>query len=113
MSDTWSDIQALKSRQSSMRERLARRKKEREGLVANITGQSQSATPASAPATSTSSAVSSAKKGINSKSSICVSHYQTKVTKNMTKNCHDGMSLQIATTNRSKISCISCFNLFP
>ena len=38
MSDTWSDIQALKSRQNSMRERLARRKKEREGLVANITG---------------------------------------------------------------------------
>ena len=64
MSDTWSDIQALKSRQSSMRERLARRKKEREGLVADITGQSQSATPASAPATSTSGAVSSAKKGI-------------------------------------------------
>ena len=90
MSDTWSDIQALKSRQSSMRERLARRKKEREGLVANITGQSQSATPASAPTTSrsTSSAVSSAKNGINSKSSICVSHYQAGV-----KKCDDKMSL--------------------
>ena len=40
MSDTWGDIQALKSRQSSFREKLARRKKEREGIVAGITGSS-------------------------------------------------------------------------
>ncbi|XP_023222300.1 N6-adenosine-methyltransferase catalytic subunit-like [Centruroides sculpturatus] len=39
MSDTWSDIQAFKSRQSSLRERLQRRKKEREGIVLSITGE--------------------------------------------------------------------------
>ncbi|XP_076338474.1 methyltransferase like 3 [Tachypleus tridentatus] len=39
MSDTWSDIQALKSRQSSLRERLQRRKKEREGIVLSIQGE--------------------------------------------------------------------------
>ena len=38
MSDTWSDIQAVKSKQSSLREKFARRKKEREGLLAGITG---------------------------------------------------------------------------
>ena len=62
MSDTWSDIQALKSRQSSMRERLARRKKEREGLVADITGQSQAVSAAAA--TTSSSSTISVKKGI-------------------------------------------------
>lgn len=50
MSDTWSDIQAFKSRQSSLRERLQRRKKEREGLVLGIgelggTGISRSNSP--------------------------------------------------------------------
>ena len=63
MSDTWSDIQALKSRQSSMRERLARRKKEREGLVADITGQFQAVSAAAAATTSSSSTIS-VKKGI-------------------------------------------------
>ena len=63
MSDTWSDIQALKSRQTSMRERPARRKKEREGLVADITGQSQAVSPASAAATSSSNSAVSSKKG--------------------------------------------------
>ncbi|CAH1780289.1 unnamed protein product [Owenia fusiformis] len=33
MSDTWSDIQAAKSKTSSMRERLAKRRKEREALM--------------------------------------------------------------------------------
>lgn len=32
-SDTWKDIQALKSRQSSFREKLLKRKKEREEIV--------------------------------------------------------------------------------
>ncbi len=63
MSDTWSDIQALKSRTSSMRERLARRKKEREGLVANITGQSSAVSPAAVAVTPTSTSVTSARKG--------------------------------------------------
>ncbi len=56
MSDTWSDIQALKSRQNSMRERLARRKKEREGLVANITGSSGSGGTGSAESSGKSAA---------------------------------------------------------
>ncbi|OQR71019.1 N6-adenosine-methyltransferase 70 kDa subunit-like [Tropilaelaps mercedesae] len=37
-SDTWKDIQALKSRQSSFREKLLKRKKEREEIVLGITG---------------------------------------------------------------------------
>lgn len=37
MSDTWSDIQAVKSQSRSYRERMLRRRKEREGLVADLT----------------------------------------------------------------------------
>lgn len=47
MSDTWSDIQAFKSRQSSLRERLQRRKKEREGLVLSITNELSTGSPRS------------------------------------------------------------------
>ena len=87
MSDTWSDIQALKSRQSSMRERLARRKKEREGLVADITGQSQAVSTAAAAATSSSSATS-VKKGID----ICNICYYLKLNVEM-RNAHsEGLS---------------------
>lgn len=38
MSDAWSDIQALKDKQNSLRAKLLQRKKEREGLVAELTG---------------------------------------------------------------------------
>lgn len=38
MSDTWSDIQALKNKQTSLREKLARRKKERQEAVDEIIG---------------------------------------------------------------------------
>ncbi|KAG8201558.1 hypothetical protein JTE90_011232 [Oedothorax gibbosus] len=47
MSDTWSDIQAFKSKQSSLRERLQRRKKEREGLVLSITNETNVGSPRS------------------------------------------------------------------
>ena len=36
-SDAWNEIQALKSKQSSLRAKLAARRKEREGIVAEIT----------------------------------------------------------------------------
>ncbi|ESO83051.1 hypothetical protein LOTGIDRAFT_134083 [Lottia gigantea] len=36
MSDTWSDIQAVKTKQSSLRAKLAQRKKEREGLAKEL-----------------------------------------------------------------------------
>lgn len=36
MSDTWNDIQALKLRQSSLRDKLQRRKKAREEIVQNL-----------------------------------------------------------------------------
>ena len=36
MSDTWSDIQALKSKQNSLRVKLAQRKKQRQDVVAEI-----------------------------------------------------------------------------
>ena len=36
MSDTWQDLQAFKSKQASIKERLARRKKERQEVVAGI-----------------------------------------------------------------------------
>jgi len=38
MSDAWSDIQALKNKQSSLREKLAQRKKQRQEVVAEIIG---------------------------------------------------------------------------
>ncbi|XP_064640544.1 N6-adenosine-methyltransferase subunit METTL3-like [Lineus longissimus] len=40
MSDTWSDIQATKNKQSSLREKLLRRRREREGILADISGPS-------------------------------------------------------------------------
>lgn len=40
MSDAWSDIQALKSKQSSLREKLAQRKKQRQEVVDEIIGTS-------------------------------------------------------------------------
>lgn len=39
MSDAWSDIQALKNKQSSLREKLAQRKKQRQEVVAEIIGK--------------------------------------------------------------------------
>lgn len=38
MSDTWSDIQALKNKQSNLREKLAKRKKERQEVVDEVIG---------------------------------------------------------------------------
>ena len=46
MSDAWKEIQELKSKQSNLRAKLAARRKEREGLVAEIT---KSATSPSVP----------------------------------------------------------------
>jgi len=39
MSDAWNDIQALKNKQSSLREKLAQRKKQRQEVVAEIIGK--------------------------------------------------------------------------
>ena len=39
MSDAWSDIQALKTKQNSLREKLAQRKKQRQEVVAEIIGK--------------------------------------------------------------------------
>ncbi|XP_054719997.1 N6-adenosine-methyltransferase subunit METTL3-like [Uloborus diversus] len=47
MSDTWSDIQAFKSKQSSLREKFQRRKKEREDLVLNIAKELSTGSPRS------------------------------------------------------------------
>jgi len=46
MSDTWSDIQALKTKQSTLREKLAQRKKQRQEVVAEIIGSSAQSTVA-------------------------------------------------------------------
>jgi len=43
MSDAWSDIQALKNKQSSLREKLAQRKKQRQEVVAEIIGKPSAA----------------------------------------------------------------------
>lgn len=48
MADAWDEIQAIKSKQSSLRAKLAARKKEREGLVAELTKSSTSPTVPSA-----------------------------------------------------------------
>lgn len=40
MSDTWNEIQEVKSKRSSLREKLLKRRKENEGLVADLTGSS-------------------------------------------------------------------------
>lgn len=50
MTDAWNEIQALKSKQSSLRAKLAARKKEREGLVAEISKSTSSqSVPVSKP----------------------------------------------------------------
>ena len=46
-SDTWGDIQAIKNKQTSLREKLARRKKERQEVVAEIIGGGASVAPVS------------------------------------------------------------------
>jgi len=43
MSDAWSDIQALKNKQNSLREKLAQRKKQRQEVVAEIIGKPSAA----------------------------------------------------------------------
>lgn len=45
MSDAWNEIQALKSKQNSFRAKLAARRKEREGLVAEISAKTSSTSP--------------------------------------------------------------------
>ncbi|KAK7483066.1 hypothetical protein BaRGS_00025729 [Batillaria attramentaria] len=65
MSDTWSDIQALKDRQNSLRAKMLQRKREREGLVAELQGVQPSsstsgAMPSSAPAETNTSAAAAA-----------------------------------------------------
>ena len=51
MSDTWNEIQAVKRRQESLRERLQRRKKERQNLEIELSGGQTTSTPASSSAT--------------------------------------------------------------
>ena len=55
MSDAWNEIQALKSKQSNLRAKLAARRKEREGLVAELT---KSAASPSVPSTDNAPSVS-------------------------------------------------------
>lgn len=43
--DTWSDIQAFKMKQNSLREKMQRRKREREGLVAGLSSANINNTP--------------------------------------------------------------------
>ncbi|EEC05747.1 N6-adenosine-methyltransferase 70 kDa subunit, putative [Ixodes scapularis] len=45
MSDTWKDMQAFKSRQTSLRERLQRRKKERQEIVQGISAEASPRSP--------------------------------------------------------------------
>ena len=47
MADAWNDIQALKNRQTSMRAKMMERKKQREGLAAELT--SSGAAPSIVP----------------------------------------------------------------
>ncbi|KAK3731758.1 hypothetical protein RRG08_035427 [Elysia crispata] len=53
MADAWNDIQALKNRQSSMRAKMMERRKQREGLAAELT--SSGAAPSIVPVTTVSS----------------------------------------------------------
>lgn len=46
-SDAWSDIQAIKSKQSSLRAKMLQRRKEREEIAAEITKSSISPTTSS------------------------------------------------------------------
>ncbi|XP_071785859.1 N(6)-adenosine-methyltransferase subunit METTL3-like [Asterias amurensis] len=54
MSDTWSDIQAVKRRQENLRERLQRRKKERMGLIPPTSGANDGSSAAVGSAATTS-----------------------------------------------------------
>ena len=61
MSDAWNEIQALKSKQSNLRAKLAARRKEREGLVAELT--KSAASPSVPAAENVSSAPAKAENG--------------------------------------------------
>lgn len=58
MSDTWSDIQALKDRQNSLRAKMLQRKREREGLAAELQGAQSVSAAVSLPATTETSTTS-------------------------------------------------------
>lgn len=59
MSDAWNEIQALKSKQSNLRAKLAARRKEREGLAAELTKSAASPSVPSAESVSTAPSKSS------------------------------------------------------
>lgn len=48
MSDAWDEIQAIKSKRNSLRERLEKRKKERQDILGNSSGNS-TVLPTSSP----------------------------------------------------------------
>ncbi|XP_060597198.1 N6-adenosine-methyltransferase catalytic subunit-like [Ruditapes philippinarum] len=67
MTDAWNEIQALKSKQSSFRAKLAARKKEREGLVAEISKSTTSpSVPSSKPSSSGTESKAEAPKNLSS-----------------------------------------------
>ena len=54
MSDPWNDIQSAKDRKNMLRAKMLQRKREREGLVAELIGEtSAGASSSSAPRTAT------------------------------------------------------------
>ncbi|XP_071088181.1 N(6)-adenosine-methyltransferase catalytic subunit METTL3-like [Haliotis cracherodii] len=70
MSDTWDDIQAVKSRHNSLRAKLLQRKREREGLVAELKAPaSTSASPSSTVTTATESSSASSQVSVASSTS--------------------------------------------
>ena len=58
MSDPWNDIQTAKDRKNMLRAKMLQRKREREGLVAELIGEtSAGASSASASSTQTTSGI--------------------------------------------------------
>ena len=49
MSDPWNDIQTAKDRKNTMRAKMMQRKKEREGLAAELIGESSSGVSSASP----------------------------------------------------------------
>ena len=92
MSDTWGDIQALKNKQTSLREKLARRRKERQeaaaDILANISVSASGGTPPAPPLalpTSTSTPSSEQPPG---QSTCAAATVKTGVAKNL---CYGGV----------------------
>ena len=71
MSDAWEEIQAVKSKRNSLREKLEKRKKERQNILSsNLVGEKSEGSPGSGKERSAASPSTLKHEGINANSTL-------------------------------------------